>query len=470
MLWASLLLPTLALDAALRERPAPEHPFALVHGPAQQRTLVAVDEAARAAGLRPGQRLAEAEAVCRNLLTAEYDAAHTHAALSLTAAWAYRWSSDVLLDPPRTVSLEVGRSLGLFGPWPRLEAGLRRGLDELGFHHRIALAPNPRAARVLAGVHDGAVVESADELPSALARIPVTRAGLPPESATLLASMGLRTLGQVLRLPRPALQRRCGKGLVEALAVLLGERPDPLMPYRPLDRFDVRIDFGCEVKHVHGLLFPLKRMLGDLAAFLAARDGGVQRFVIRCLHADTAPTDLAIGLLAAEREASALFEVTKLRLDRTRLPAPVLEMELHADELPPFVPQGADLLDQRAANALPWSQLIERLRARLGADAVYGLRVDADPRPERACVRDDAAGSATMRLPQRPTWLLPRPIPLRGLAPRIVAGPERLETGWWDGGDLRRDYYVLELATGQRAWAFCPPGERGPFMLHGWFA
>ena len=470
MLWASLLLPTLALDAALRERPVPDRPFALVHGSAQQRTLVAVDEAARAAGLRPGQRLAEAEAICRNLLTAEYDTAHTRTALSLIAAWAYRWSSDVLLDPPRTVSLEVGKSLRLFGPWPDLEPRLRNELNELGFRHRIALAPNPRAARVLAGANDGTAVESVNDLPSALARIPITCAGLPQEAAALLNSMGLRTLGQVLRLPRPALQRRCGRALIESLAVLLGEQPDPLLRYRPPDRFDARIDFGCEVEHVHGLLFPLKRMLGDLAAFLSARDGGLQRFVIRCLHADAAPTDLSIGLLVPEREASALFEVAKLRLDQTRLPAPVLELELHADELPPFVPQGADLLDQRAANALPWPQLVERLRARLGADAVYGLRVDADPRPERACVHDDAADSAMTHLPPRPTWLLPRPIPLRGPAPRVIAGPERLETGWWDSGDMRRDYYIVELATGQRAWAFCPPGERGPFMLHGWFA
>ncbi len=531
MLWASLLLPTLALDAALRERPAPERPFALVHGPAQQRTLLAVDEAARAAGLRPGQRLAEAEAVCRNLLTAEYDAAHTRAALSLIAAWAYRWSADVLLDPPRTVTLEVGRSLGLFGPWPKLEARLRGGLAQLGFRHRIALAPNPRAARVLAGARDGATVASANELPAALAKIPVARAGLPPDAAALLAGMGLRTLGQVLRLPRPALQRRCGKALVEALAILLGERPDPLAPYRPPDRFDARIDFGCEVRHVHGLLFPLKRMLGDLAAFLAARDGGVQRFSLRFVHADAAPSDLAIGLLAPERDAAALFEVAKLRLEQTRLPAPVLEMELHADELPAFVPAGVDLFDTRAARALPWPQLVERLRARLGEDAVHGLRVDPDPRPERACVRggehithapstrarpsfrDDpkslprrprhpesqagsrvppahSAGGPGMtngredcahRAPApptptppaprpRPTWLLPRPIPLRGPLPTILAGPERLETGWWDGGDVRRDYYVVELSTGQRAWAFCAPGERGPFMLHGWFA
>lgn len=470
MLWASLSLPSLALDAALRERPAPDRPFALVHGPAQQRTLIAVDAAARAAGLQPGQHLAEAEAICRNLLSAEYDAARTRAALALIAAWAYRYSSDVLLDPPHAVALEVGKSLGLFGPWPHMEARLRSELTALGFHPRIALAPNPRAARVLALARDGAVVESSADLPRALAALPVARAGLPAEAAALLATMGLATLGQVLRLPRAALQRRCGKALVTALAVLLGEAPEPLAPYRPPDRFHARIDFGCEVKHVHGLLFPLRRVLGDLATFLAARDGGVQRFRLRLLHADAAPSELAVGLLAPEREAAALFEVAKLRLEQVRLPAPVLELELRADELPPFVPQSAGLFDPRAANALPWPHLAERLRARLGDAAVYGLRADADPRPEQACVRDDAGGVVPLRLPARPTWLLSRPIPLRGPPPKVIAGPERLETGWWDGGDVRRDYYVLELSTGQRAWAFCAPGERGPFMLHGWFA
>ncbi len=72
--------------------------------------------------------------------------------------------------------------------------------------------------------------------------------------------------------------------------------------------------------------------------------------------------------------------------------------------------------------------------------------------------------------PLRPGWLLPRPIPLRSRELRILSGPERIESGWWDGSDVRRDYYVVETAEGQRAWAYRPSGEEGPFMLHGWFA
>jgi protein ImuB len=73
-------------------------------------------------------------------------------------------------------------------------------------------------------------------------------------------------------------------------------------------------------------------------------------------------------------------------------------------------------------------------------------------------------------LPPRPAWLLARPIPLRERVARIIAGPERIESGWWDGADMRRDYYVIETASCQRAWAFRPAGEDGPFMLQGWFA
>jgi protein ImuB len=70
----------------------------------------------------------------------------------------------------------------------------------------------------------------------------------------------------------------------------------------------------------------------------------------------------------------------------------------------------------------------------------------------------------------RPIWLLPRPIPLRGEPARILSGPERVETGWWDGGDVRRDYYIVETGQGQRAWVYCAAGHHDGWMLHGWFA
>ncbi len=148
-------------------------------------------------------------------------------------------------------------------------------------------------------------------------------------------------------------------------------------------------------------------------------------------------------------------------------------MRLLARELPAFVPAARDLFDMRAQQALPWPQLRERLRARLGDHAVYRIAPSGDPRPEHAWQRVEADAASIPQAPARPPrplWLLPRPLPLRDGRLRVLSGPERLESGWWDDGDARRDYYVLETSRGQRAWAFAPPGERDGWMLHGWFA
>ncbi|HET8818420.1 MAG TPA: DNA polymerase Y family protein, partial [Xanthomonadaceae bacterium] len=87
-----------------------------------------------------------------------------------------------------------------------------------------------------------------------------------------------------------------------------------------------------------------------------------------------------------------------------------------------------------------------------------------------AAKRKGIAAEAAPAKVCRPGWLLPRPAPLRDPG-RVLGGPERIESGWWDGGEVRRDYYLVETRGGQRAWAFRPAGEQGgPFMLHGWFA
>jgi protein ImuB len=470
VLWACVLLPHLALDGVLRRRPSTDAPLVLVSGSAQARTLFAVNTPARAAGLYRGQRLTAAQALLSQFEAVEYDPAATEHWHRLLAAWAYRYSSDVVLFP-HAIVLEVSKSLSLFGPWPRFEAQLREDLTALGFRHRIALAPGAQAAYVLAGTHDGLAVMTPDALQRALAPIALRYARLPDDAGTSLAAMGIRTLGQLLRLPRDGLQRRFGAQLLAYLDRLSGDGPELMEAYRPPDTFDLRMEWTHEIEHVEALMFPLRRLIGDLAAYLAGRDGGVQRFVLELEHRGTASTRVIVGLLAAEREAALLFECARGRLERQQLPQPVVAMRVIARELPPFVPAGRDLFDTRPAHAMPLDQLRERLRARLGEHAIQHLRRTIDPRPEYAQTTADNAHlpEATETLP-RPTWLLDRPIPLHGPSPTIMAGPERLETGWWDGGDLRRDYYVVRTAQGQCAWVFCAPGEPGRWMLHGWFA
>lgn len=471
MRWACLLLPHLALDGLLRCAPDATVPTVLIEGPTQRRVLHDVSEEARALGLRPGQSLSTAQALAGNLRALIYDPQDEARQRDLLAASAYGFSSQVALFGRSALVVEVEGSRALFGSWHTMQARWHEELTSMGFRHRLALAPHPLAARVLASTDDGAIADDPATLHACLHRLPVNRIGLPTATAESLSRMGLRTLGQVRALPRDSLARRFSPKLLAHLDALYGERELPLNLYRPPDRFEARIELGFEAESSQALLFPLRRLTADLALYLIARDGGVQGFDLLLEHDDHPASRVRVGLLAPEREATRLFELARGRLERAELPAPVRALALTADDLPPFVPERRELFDPRPQQATSWDALRERLRARLGEHAVQTLAAPADHRPEKAthCAVETAT-APFIATPPRPAWLLREPQLLPDALPQILAGPERIESGWWDGDDIRRDYYRVRTRHGQFAWAFHPHDGDGRLLLHGWFA
>jgi protein ImuB len=135
-------------------------------------------------------------------------------------------------------------------------------------------------------------------------------------------------------------------------------------------------------------------------------------------------------------------------------------------------------------------RLVERLQARLGRDRVGRLRQLPDHRPERAwrivpietLSAPRAAGRAADArggLP-RPLWLLRAPLPLAERDHRpwfhgplsLVAGPERIEGGWWDLHLVQRDYFVAQDEASALYWVFRARGtDAAPpsWFLHGCF-
>lgn len=477
MLWACILLPQLALDGVLRTRSDADAPLALLTGTSQRRTLKVMNPAARALGLKPGQTLRAALALTNDFATAEYDLTEIDRSLQLLAAWAYGFSSQVSLRYPRCLLMEVGASLDLFGPWPRFEARLRQELDTLGFRHRITAAPNPAAARALANSHERLAVTEDTSLRAALEALPIAHCGLSPEATTGLIRMGIKNLKHLLSMSRDSLARRFPAEVLVQLDTLLGHRALALDFYSPPDLFDARVELNFEVTSHQALLFPLHRLIGDLAIYLTARDSGVQQFDLILEHRDRSETRVPVGLLNAEREPGMLLEVTRGRLEHLQLPSPVLALRLVARDLPAFTPTARRLFDKRPQQSLSRDQLCERLRARLGDDAVQSVAALADHRPECSGLFQpigqtghDEQIAALPETGPRPAWLLPKPIPLNESSIRILSGPERIESGWWDGDDIRRDYYQIETRKGQVGWAYRDLRGDGRLYLHGWFS
>lgn len=468
MRWACILLPQLAIDAALRHLPEPGAAHALVDGPAQRRVLHAVNAVARQAGLQPGMSLAMARMQVPDLHIHPRDRPQEAAAHGLLATWAYGLSSQVSLALPAAIVLEIAHSRAIVGDWPVLCRRMDGELTALGFVHRLVAAPNPHAAWVLAHVHTELGVDTG-LLVQALGQVPVHRSGLPADAIATLTRSGLRRLRQVFELPRESLARRFTPEVLAHLDTLRAHDAAPLPLFAPDDRYQARVEFEYAVESSHALQFPLRRLTADLATFLSCRDGGVQRFTLVFEHDSHPPSTLAVGLLAPAREPAMLFDLARARLEHLRLPAATGAMQLHADELPPFVPAARDLFDARPQQAVPWEQLRERLRARLGDAAVQDVVLRADHRPERAT---RSTGSTDRQPPprcRRPAWLLPQPLPLRGQV-EVLEEPERLEAGWWDGNDIQRDYAIVRTREGQDAWAFRTPRHPGQWWLHGWFA
>jgi protein ImuB len=469
MLWACLRFHGLAFSAAFAAAPE-EGPCALLDDNVRQRAVDIANTPACALGIRRGQSIAAARAICPALSVRPRDRQAERRVLAELAAWCYQFTGHVSLAPPHALLMEVGASLRLFDGWPRLSTQLREGLLAQGHAHAIAAAPFPAAAWVLAACADGTVLQHPEQLARLLGDVALPRSGLPARTVKALQAMGFQRLQEVFRLPRAELTRRIGREGANWLDRLRGQSPEIMPAWLPPPDFSQRIEFDAELDGSEALLFPLRWLTQSLANMLAARDGGVQRFSLSLEHPRHPLTRILVEMAAPQRDATRLFELARTRLERTVLPEAARSIALDAEQLPTFRPPVRDLFEPVHGDGLDWPTLDERLRARLGEAAMRQLAVVGDHRPEYAWRHGEPPAEGIVEKRRRPLWLLPRPRPLRPLPSAVLAGPERIETGWWDGGETRRDYYIVSTRHGQRAWAFLPAGTLDGWMLHGWFA
>jgi protein ImuB len=253
---------------------------------------------------------------------------------------------------------------------------------------------------------------------------------------------------------------------------LLGVRPDPRPLYRPPERFSSRLELPAEIHHRQALLFPLKRLLGELCGARRGGDTMVQSLTVTLGHEDHPDSSLELGLQSPTQDPERLLGVLRERLERLRLPQAVRDIRLEAPRLLPLrAGQGALFSDTPAERQQDIEQLAERLQARLGAQAVSGLAGVEDHRPEYSwrprALHEPVACAA---LAHRPAWLLPEPRRCAIGDYEILAGPERIESGWWDGRDCRRDYFVVRDRHGSLLWAFHEYKPKPGWYLHGIFA
>lgn len=511
MTWLALHLPNLPLQLCTRAEGSADTPIAVFsatpssghpwrYGPSRQAgasppsggraggpRLVAANARALAAGIRPGLGLASALALAPDLVARPQDFRGEAALLDELACWAAQFTPQLALDAPDCVLLDVGASLRLFGGIGELMARITHGAAALGLELSLAAAPTPLAARWLAICGGGRIVERLDELPARLAALPVGvlesaaggRDAVKAESVALLEAIGIGTIGQCLHLPRDGLARRDAQAVTRALDRAFGRLPDPRPPFVPPQTFRSRIELPLPSANAEQLTFAARRLLAALAGHLAAHQSGIEHYRLQLEHGELPASVLGVHLGVIARDEARCSLLAREHIAALRLVAPVTAVALEAAQILPLPGESGTLFGAQLGNPREQAEartlLVERLRARLGDDAVGCIELHADHRPERAwqaVVPQDGrvARAHAHHPPPRPVWLLPEPQPLaRGDTLQLVAGPERIEAGWWDGFDVARDYHLALGPQRQLLWVFRELRDGESWFVHGVF-
>ncbi|MBS4096533.1 MAG: DNA polymerase Y family protein [Sulfuricella sp.] len=468
MLWLALHFPHLPLEVFSRGASTPQ-PLVVAEKKGNRARLVSCNALAISCGVHIGMPVSAAQALVASLIVRWRDPATERDALAGLATWAGRFTPDVSLQPPDGLLLEISRCLRLHHGMDNLLGLVQSGIKALGYTVASACAPTPHGAWLLAKAGRAISPSTEERLEQELAGLPVALLQQPPETLTGLEMLGVETLADSLRLPRAGLARRFGKGLLDELDRVFGKQPEARAFFVPPPCFERKLELMAPVHEAEALLFAARRLLPELEGYLGLCLAGVQELEFLCRHEDAPDTVVTLGFVEPTREAERMLLQLREILGRIQLVAPVHTIILKASRILSLAALNGDLF-QEATGQDDGNRLLERMRARLGGDAVHGISVAADHRPEQAW-RSCAAGhgSEVPGNPHRPLWLLPRPVPCRDGSLVLKSPAERIESGWWDGHGVARDYYVAQDRDGARLWVFCERAS-GEWFVHGLFA
>lgn len=480
----------------MRRNPALRRkPVAIVGSTGQRRHIVEGSEAAHAQGVRPGMTLAEARALCPSLACLEHDHAGDRRGLEALGRWmtcftpvvAVGWSDEPVLF------LDLTGSEWCFGNIVQLTERVTRAIRRFDIPARIAVAPTAGAAWALAsaGKTSGLIVD-AGGLRNALASLPITSLRLPPDIVRALHHLGLRTIEQLLALPREELPARFGPTLLTRLDQAIGAKPEPLVPLSYEVPVAARIELDGPVTSLEAIWAIFQMLLRQVVEDLTRRGHGARQLDLICkFDFGSARPDViqVIHLSRPSRDFTALFNLIRCATEqlnggREGFVSFQIKVPVHErinDEQASFAE------DHVYQNEVAFDQLIERLHVRLGQSAVIRPTLVESYLPERAWkpiienrsfkafLSSSLAAIELLAKHPRPLHLLttpaevlvvsepsdtrvgsPRQFTWNGRVHRltVIVGPERIAGEWWRGHHRTRDYYEVEDASGLRFWLF----------------
>lgn len=468
---------------------------------------------ARVQGVCAGMPLAEAEALLEPFRGArptwgspcvvEEDSPADRLALEQRALWCQRYSPLVGLEEgefPESILLGLDGCAHLFGGEELLAKQVMRDFHQGGHHVRGAIADTIGAAwglaRYASRADQGAVIVGGDSATQWLERLPVDSLRLPENVLETLRELGVSTVGALRRLPRSSLPSRLGVGIVRRLDQMWGAVLEIITPLLPVEPLLVEWAFEDPVSDREILESVLQRLIEQVLEELECLRAGIQRLDCRLLCLGSEPVCLTVGAVRPRSAIEHWRDLLRLQLERNPLPGEVLRIEVEATATGLLETGQSTLFADGHATERnrEFETLLDRLGSRLGEEAVLRPTVAAEHQPEwagryvpantapAAINPSRGPGGSVPDAGARPLVLKSKPVPIEvtSLVPAgaparfrwtgveyVVSqswGPERIEAGWWQSVQSRRDYYRVETVSGQRFWLFRDRDSRAWFL------
>ncbi|MDX5351082.1 MAG: DNA polymerase Y family protein, partial [Paracoccaceae bacterium] len=412
----SLWFPRLAAERMQRIRQdVLPVPLAVVDEVNGAQVLASLSAEAEAAGLRSGQPLRDATAICPDLLTVPADPLAETRFLGVLRRWAGRFSPWVADEPPASLTIDLTGTAHLFGGEEAVLAQVAQDCAELGLTVRAAIADTPgaawglaryarsqmaplrsgdaidqeaRATRSRAAKRRGwergggpprpvplkgdevAMIAPPGQTAQALRPLPLAALRLPGDVVDRLMRLGLRQVGDLIVLPRAALARRFGMETLRRLDQALGMEPEPVNPVRPPMHFAVRLTLPDPIGLRSDVEAALDRLLPPLCEKLQAKGRGVRQLLFQAFRADGGVASVEVGLARAANTADRIRPLLHLKLDQIDAGFGIDCLRLQAlatEALSPLQHRGPieTAADAPRANPHALDDLIGRLCARL---------------------------------------------------------------------------------------------------------
>lgn len=460
-----------------------------VHAVLDRQQVAAMTDEAAAHGIRNGMRRAGVLALCPAAMVHDRNPSLEKAALDSIALALLQYTPEVAMAGRGGLLMDVTASLRAFGGRRALWRQVGASVLACGFTPRMSMAPTAQGAWLMS--RSPAAHRRVIGMKSMACRLDALPCLLLPEAekyAEWLQGVGCSTLGDLRRLPRAGLQRRCDPRLLEALDRAYGEAPELFEWVQAPRAFSSRLELPDRIEHAEAVLFAARRLLLQMTGWLAALKLAVSHFTLQLEHergrSAIPPTPIGIGLAEPAWQEEHLVRLLRERLNKVALTAPVIALRLEANRTVAMEAPTDSLFLEPGGTPADYRRLLELLTARLGESSVLMPAPRADHRPE-AC--NQWIPATTVKEPEavesqqleRPFWMLEKPVelmvredrPFYGSPLKTLTGPERIECGWWDGDLVVRDYYAAQSDEAVCYWIYRERiGEEVRWFLHGLFA